>query len=153
VSVVAASLHIALDRCTWRFGVRYRIASPLRNITGNPTVLAMISFDARAAKALREGEHLTFGAAPGVRLVARATRRTWVYRYRSLTDGAMRQVKLGHWPAITGRRRGGAGAPADLRDAGEDISDSRRQERAAARTERELERPTRRAAPYTVRRL
>lgn len=57
-------------------------------------------FDARAAKALKAGEHLTVPGAPGLRLVASASRRTWTYRYRSPVDGRMRQVRLGHWPAM-----------------------------------------------------
>ncbi len=88
-------------------------------------------FDARAAKALGEGEHLTVDGAPGLRLVAAATVRTWVYRYRSPVDARMRQVKLGRWPAM--------GLPAALsawekvkalRDAG---ADPAAEKRAASR--------------------
>lgn len=57
-------------------------------------------FDARAAKALAAGEHITIDEAPGLRLVATASRRTWTYRYRSPVDGRMRQIRLGHWPAM-----------------------------------------------------
>lgn len=57
-------------------------------------------FDARAAKALAAGDHLTIDQAPGLRLVAAATVRTWTYRYKSPVDGRMRQVRLGHWPAM-----------------------------------------------------
>ena len=60
----------------------------------------MIAFDARAAKALTAGNHLTFDLAPGLRLKATASTRTWVYRYKSQVDGRMRQVRLGHWPAM-----------------------------------------------------
>ncbi len=57
-------------------------------------------FDARAAKALKEGDHLTVGDAPGLRLVATASARAWIYRYKSPVDGRMRQIKIGRWPAI-----------------------------------------------------
>lgn len=58
-------------------------------------------FDARTAKLLKPGEHLTIPAAPGLRLVATQTTRSWVYRYKSPLDGRMRQVKLGGWPVMT----------------------------------------------------
>jgi hypothetical protein len=57
-------------------------------------------FDARAAKLLQPGEHITLQEHPGLRLVATATRRSWIYRYKSPVDGGMRQVKLGEWPAM-----------------------------------------------------
>ena len=57
-------------------------------------------FDARAAKALQAGDHLTVDQAPGLRLVAGQALKTWVYRYRSPTDGKLRQVRIGHWPAV-----------------------------------------------------
>jgi hypothetical protein len=47
----------------------------------------MIAFDARAAKALAAGNHLTFELAPGLRLKATASTRTWLYRYKSPLDG------------------------------------------------------------------
>ena len=57
-------------------------------------------FDARAAKALKAGDHITVDAAPGLRLVATETKRTWTYRYKSPVDGRMRQIRLGQWPAM-----------------------------------------------------
>lgn len=57
-------------------------------------------FDARAAKLLAPGAHLTIAEAPGLRLEATNTTRTWVYRYKSPVDSRMRQVKLGSWPAM-----------------------------------------------------
>jgi integrase len=87
-------------------------------------------FDPRAAKALAPGDHLTVDGAPGLRLVASASRRTWTYRYRSPIDGRMRQIRLGHWPAM--------GLPAALaawervqasRLAGNDPALDKRQER------------------------
>lgn len=57
-------------------------------------------FDARAAKALPAGDVLMIDGAPGLRLVASESLRTWTYRYRSPVDSRMRQVRLGHWPAM-----------------------------------------------------
>lgn len=56
-------------------------------------------FDARAAKLLKPGEHLIIDGAPGLRLVATDTRRTWTYRYKNHA-GLMKQVKLGPWPEM-----------------------------------------------------
>lgn len=87
-------------------------------------------FDAREAKSLQPGQHLILTEAPGLRLVATATRRTWVYRYRSQVDQRVRQIRLGHWPAM--------GLPAalaawqkvrDQRDAGTDPAREKRERR------------------------
>ena len=103
-------------------------------------------FDARAAKALPPGDHLIVPGAPGLRLVATASTRAWVYRYKSPADGRMRQVRLGHWPAL--------GLPGALaaweqmrrqREAGADPSADRRQQRAEAAAQHKAE-------AYTVRR-
>jgi integrase len=58
-------------------------------------------FDARAAKLLQPGQHLTISEHPGLRLVATTARRSWVYRYKSPVDGGMRRVKLGEWPSMS----------------------------------------------------
>lgn len=58
-------------------------------------------FEARAAKSLQPGQHLTIEGYPGLRLEARATSRTWTYRYKSPLDGRMRQIKIGRWPAMS----------------------------------------------------
>jgi len=58
-------------------------------------------FDAREARLLEAGQHLIISEHPGLRLKGFATRRTWIYRYKSPLDGRMRQVKLGHWPAMS----------------------------------------------------
>jgi len=90
-------------------------------------------FDARAAKALQPGDHLTVPEAPGLRLQATASTRTWCYRFKSPVDGRMRQVRLGHWPAM-----GFAAAIAawetqrTARAAGVDPAQQRRQRRAEA---------------------
>ena len=103
-------------------------------------------FDARAAKALPPGGHLTVAGAPGLRLLATASTRTWVYRYRSPVDGKTRQIKLGRWPAMA--------FPAALaawermradRDAGTDPAAVKRQRRRQAVAEA-------RESRYTVRR-
>jgi integrase len=57
-------------------------------------------FDARAAKLLQPGEHITLQEHPGLRLVASTRGRSWIYRYKSPVDTGMRQVKLGAWPAM-----------------------------------------------------
>ena len=59
-----------------------------------------MSFNARRAKALQPGEHIIVDDAPGLRLVARASRTTWLYRYKSPVDERMRQVAIGHWPEM-----------------------------------------------------
>lgn len=90
-------------------------------------------FDARAAKLLKPGEHLLVDGCGGLRLVATATRRTWVYRYKSPADGRMKQVALGQWPAVP--VTAAAAAWQDLRDqrgAGTDPGAVRRAERQAA---------------------
>ncbi|WP_105132611.1 tyrosine-type recombinase/integrase [Burkholderia sp. BE12] len=58
-------------------------------------------FDARAVKQMSPGAHLTFDEFPGLRLKATASRRSWIYRYKSPVDGLMRQVKLGSWPTMS----------------------------------------------------
>lgn len=58
-------------------------------------------FDARSAKLLAPGAHLTIPEAPGLRLEATKSTRSWVYRYKSPVDGRMRQTKLGRWPAMS----------------------------------------------------
>lgn len=60
-----------------------------------------MSFDAREAKLLKPGEHLTSPEHAGLRL-ERSTRTTaWIYRYRSLVDDKLRQIKIGSWPAMS----------------------------------------------------
>lgn len=58
-------------------------------------------FDARRAKALEPGAHIIVDEAPGLRLVASNTRKTWTYRFKSPVDGRMRQVAIGHWPEMS----------------------------------------------------
>jgi integrase len=86
-------------------------------------------FDLKAARALEPGQHLIVPGAPGLRLMAAETTRTWTYRYRA-PDGKLKQVKIGHWPAM--------GLPAALaawqrakeaRDGGADLAEEKRQKR------------------------
>lgn len=58
-------------------------------------------FDARAAKLLEPGKHITLEENPGLRLVASKAGRSWIYRFKSPVDGRMRQVKIGEWPAVS----------------------------------------------------
>lgn len=61
----------------------------------------MPTFDARAAKQLKPGEHLTLEEAPGLRLEASESVRSWIYRYKSpLGNRGMKQIKIGPWPTI-----------------------------------------------------
>lgn len=88
-------------------------------------------FDARAAKLLKPGEHIIVDASPGLRLVATATRRTWTYRYKSPVDGKMRQAKIGLWPAVSLAAATVAWEQLRARrDAGEDLSATKRAARA-----------------------
>lgn len=104
-------------------------------------------FDARTAKLLQPGEHLILPEHPGLRLTAAATRRSWIYRYKSPVDGGMRQVKLGEWPAMSypqaalewekRRNERGTGADPQLQK-----KVAKRQAQAAAQAEK--------ARPYSV---
>lgn len=58
-------------------------------------------FDARRAKALAAGEHIIVDEAPGLRLVATRSTKTWTYRFKSPVDGRMRQVAIGAWPGVS----------------------------------------------------
>lgn len=60
-----------------------------------------MAFDARELKLLPVGQHITSPEHPGLRVEAFSDRRTWTYRYRSPIDGALRQVKIGTWPAVS----------------------------------------------------
>lgn len=60
-----------------------------------------MQFDARAAKQLQPGEHLTVDGCPGLRLEATKSTRSWTYRYKSPVDGRMKQTKIGDWPKLS----------------------------------------------------
>lgn len=57
-------------------------------------------FDARRAKALEPGSHIIVEEAPGLRLVATNSRKTWTYRYKN-AEGRMKQVAIGQWPVMS----------------------------------------------------
>lgn len=59
-----------------------------------------MQIDARAIKLLKPGEHIMVDSCPGLRLVATASTRTWVYRFKSPIDGRMRQIAIGRWSAV-----------------------------------------------------
>lgn len=94
----------------------------------------MPTFDARAAKQLKPGEHLTLEEAPGLRLEASENVRSWIYRYKSpLGNKGMKQIKIGPWPAIGYPQA--MGQWADLkaaRDTGRCPATERKAERATA---------------------
>lgn len=108
-------------------------------------------FDARAAKLLQPGQHLLIlPEHPGLRLEATASRRSWIYRYRSLVDDGVRQVKIGEWP-----KKGYPEAAVEWqrlsaeRDAGKDPALEKRSARRAVKAEKEQKKAT----AYTVGRL
>lgn len=114
----------------------------------------MIDFDARAAKALVAGNHLTFKSTPGLRLKATASTRTWVYRYKSPVDGRMRQVRLGRWPAMNPTAAIVAWQQArDARASGADIAASRRTNKLDQRERADNVHKERAQKAYTVRKL
>lgn len=107
-----------------------------------------MSFDARTAKLLQPGQHLTIDDCPGLRLQAGKSSRTWTYRYKSPVDGLMRQLGFGGWPALSYHA-----AVAEWeklrrkRDSGIDLALERRRARA------ELLSPAVAASSPTVRRV
>lgn len=108
-----------------------------------------MSFDARAAKQLAPGQNITSPDYPGLRLEASETKRAWIYRYRSLIDGKLRQIKIGNWPAVSlhaavvewEKLRA-------LRDSGRDPTLEAKEERERLRPKKSKE-----EGPYTVRAL
>lgn len=91
-------------------------------------------FDAREAKLLQAGQHVILPEHPGLRLQATASRRAWIYRYKSPVDGGMRQLKLGEWPAMS--YPDAVTAWNDRRKAREAGKDPALEKRAARREER-----------------
>ncbi|SIQ00472.1 integrase family protein [Pseudacidovorax sp. RU35E] len=93
----------------------------------------MAFYDARAAKLLQPGQHIVVQDCPGLRLVAGKTSKTWVYRYRSPTDAALRQVKIGAFPALgVGEAISEWQRLRDQREAGTDPAQAKRENRARA---------------------
>ncbi len=105
-------------------------------------------FDARAAKLLQPGQHLLIlPEHPGLRLQATASRRSWIYRYRSLVDDGVRQMKLGEWPQV-GYPEAAVewGRLSGERDAGKDPA----LEKRSARREVRAAKVQKKASAYTV---
>ncbi|MDY0747327.1 integrase family protein [Paucibacter sp. R3-3] len=98
-------------------------------------------FDPNAAKLLKPGQHLLVEGCDGLRLEASASRKSWIYRYKSVA-GTMRQTKLGQWPAMPMAAAVSAWqALVDVRAAGQDPKAVNRRK------------PTTELAGYAVRRL
>lgn len=113
-----------------------------------------MQFDARAAKLLQPGAHLTIAGCPGLRLEASSTRRAWTYRFKSPVDGRMRQVQIGLWPAISLAAAAGEWERLrSIRDAGADPALDKRQRRQDDQAQRRAEIQRRRGQAYTVRKL
>ena len=49
-----------------------------------------MKFDVKAAKAMRQGEHMLIEGCPGLRLECRASAMTWTYRYK--TDAGLMKL-------------------------------------------------------------
>jgi len=111
-------------------------------------------FDARQAKGLQAGDHMTVPDAPGLRLVCSAVGRAWTYRYKSPVDGRMRQVKIGSWPAMSAAQ---AGAEWERlrseREAGRDPATERRSTRQQQLASAAVQRDERIHGQRTVARL
>jgi integrase len=108
-------------------------------------------FDARTIKLLATGDYLTATDYPGLRIEAKASRKTWIYRYRSPVDNRLRQVKIGVWPEKS--IPSAIAAWEELRkarDAGEDAAE---QKRAGVQQRKAEEAKRRESGEYTVRDL
>lgn len=110
-----------------------------------------MSFDARDLKLLQPGTHLTSGDYPGLRVEASASRRTWVYRYRSPVDQRLRQIKVGTWPAMSVHAAIAAWEQLrQARDAGRDPALEARERKTAVRQAAEASRQVAKGRAYTV---
>jgi integrase len=102
-----------------------------------------MKFNAKLMHQLEPGANVSIDGFPGLRMAVTANTRTWTYRYRSPVNEALRQAKIGHWPAMPYSE-----AIAEwqrlktLRDSGVDPSTDKRQKPA-------LE-PVIESKPYTV---
>ncbi len=95
-----------------------------------------LDFDPARAKRLKPGEFIAFPEAPGLRLECSRSGWRWIYRYRSPIDNALRQIKLGAWPALPAPRALGAWEKRrDERGAGRDPALERRAENQRIRHE------------------
>lgn len=93
-------------------------------------------FDAKKAKALAPDEYYAIDGCPGLRLMARLSKKTWVYRYRSPVTKKLKTIKIGSWPAMSVIEA--ANAWQDLRtrrESGEDMAVEKRQARYEVKIE------------------
>lgn len=110
-----------------------------------------MQFDARAAKLLEPGQHLTIDGCPGLRLTATATTRTWSYRFKSPIDGKMRQQKIGRWPETSLPAAMGAwDAMRQERAAGVDLAKRAKEARAVTAEALTVERGKKKADALSV---
>ena len=113
-----------------------------------------MQFDARAAKLLTAGQHFTISDCPGLRLVATATLRSWIYRYKSPVDGRMRQTKIGEWPKMSAAAAGVEWEKLRAsRGAGVDVAVEKQAARLTERVAAVKAREDKKAAVYTVAKL
>ncbi|KIF80799.1 tyrosine-type recombinase/integrase [Noviherbaspirillum autotrophicum] len=113
-----------------------------------------MTFDARTAKLLKPGEHITFADHPGLRLESSIQFKTWTYRYKSPVDGKMKQVKIGRWPAMSFHAAVVEWEQArEARSQGQDIAAEKKSERTELRVAEEIKRKREKAQTYTVERL
>lgn len=104
-----------------------------------------MSFDAREAKLLKPGEHLTSPEHAGLRLACITRGVAWIYRYRSLVDQRLWQVKIGSRPSMSVHAAIVAWERLrDQRNAGQDPEQENRQ----ARAQRAVEQKTIQAAVW-----
>jgi len=93
-----------------------------------------MKFDAKAAKAKQQSEHILIEACPGLCLESRASAMTWTCRYK--TDaGLLKQTSIGRWPAVSSHEAVSAWLSTrdTRRQTGVDPHAERLSQRAAAR--------------------
>lgn len=94
---------------------------------------------------------LTDSAYPGLRFKASASKKIWIYRYRSPVDGELRQIKLGNWPALPVHQAISAWEQLrDARDSGRDPAQEAREKKTSAAKERAQAKENKVRAAYTV---
>jgi hypothetical protein len=93
-----------------------------------------MAFSTRHAKLLTAGQSLALDGCPGLRLEASQTTKAWTYRYRSPVDQKLKQIKLGHWPAMSiGEAIAAWEAARGQRAAGTDLVATKRAAKTAER--------------------
>jgi len=111
-------------------------------------------FEARTAKQLPAGEHITFADFPGLRLESSTASKSWIYRYKSPLDGRMRQTKVGEWPAISFSRAVAEWESLrNRRNNGEDPAAKAKADRVASKAQAVAEKVKSQTMEYTVAKL